>query len=970
MRATPAAAFVRRRPPAATGTPAVRMHSGAAPLVGLQRAAGNRAVSRLLAAGGVLQAKLVVGPADDVYEREADRVADEVMRAPAPAATAPPPHLPSPGHVQRCAACDAAAAHVDEREEADREESVPVRVLTAALPPPPPDAVQRCAACEAAAAREEREEGDLEESAPARMPVAALPPPPPDGVQRCACGVAGLAGVEERDEEEEPVRARALPGQLPRTPPGLDARLAGMRGGGAPLSPDLRGFFEPRFGRSLGDVRVHTGPGAAEAARAVHARAFTTGRDIVFGGGEFAPHREPGRRLLAHELAHVFQQDAGTLRRETYETRGVTFDLANLQARLDRTYWTARTTATFDLTTDPGRNDPEELDAVLSVVWSLPPPTRVTAETRRLVPIAARTLPAAAGAGTGTPATAPALLYEIVFRPPLARGGKPRMELVFRGSGAWTGTAPVAAPAAPASYQPTQPAFMRWNGFPGNPQTAAPDYFAAHPDEHRALFQWMENAAPATFDQVVTTATTRGRAATVTHRSAFRVRGTRTGTGSSATFTGLNLTLLGEGASVDPVQTAPANYRARDPGDWAIEEQQARTPAADRLGAVAGLATVPAAEQAAVKIAVAQYFSRAQFPARDTEVDVRVPLGNSGTVVLYTFRFGAGNAVAVTRVGQAGTGAGEVNTGRLDVERVRGFPGRTAAPAALRAWWAARYPRGGALPAAPAATGTPATGTTQQGQGSAGGAAAAQQQSAQLVTAMSALIAAGVARADWFKDNWGIEVLAAADTATRLQTVHNVPAARTGDTLDFDATDLQMLELGLQTLTDSELARLRGVRLGRKTASLRRAGRGFAAGGANSYGYTLQEPSGETTVLYFGPLYRNDVALFTGSTAANALPAVVMNVVHELGHATGYQAGIEAAFTAWRTRNRPANPTWYAASDPGGEFFPEAFALYHTDPHWLCGASPLVYAWFDQLATTGTPPAATATLTPPATCPP
>ncbi|MFC5144545.1 eCIS core domain-containing protein [Streptomyces aureoversilis] len=55
-------------------------------------------------------------------------------------------------------------------------------------------------------------------------------------------------------------------------------------------------------------VRVHTDPRAADAARTVGARAFTLGHDIVFGAGEYRPHTHTGRRLLAHELAHVLQQ--------------------------------------------------------------------------------------------------------------------------------------------------------------------------------------------------------------------------------------------------------------------------------------------------------------------------------------------------------------------------------------------------------------------------------------------------------------------------------------------------------------------------------------------------------------------------------------------------------------------------------------------------------------------------------------
>ncbi len=68
--------------------------------------------------------------------------------------------------------------------------------------------------------------------------------------------------------------------------------------------------MEPRFGRDFGQVRIHTSPTAAEAARSVASRAFTMGRDIVFGAGQFAPHTTSGRELLAHELTHVVQQGA------------------------------------------------------------------------------------------------------------------------------------------------------------------------------------------------------------------------------------------------------------------------------------------------------------------------------------------------------------------------------------------------------------------------------------------------------------------------------------------------------------------------------------------------------------------------------------------------------------------------------------------------------------------------------------
>ncbi len=75
--------------------------------------------------------------------------------------------------------------------------------------------------------------------------------------------------------------------------------------------PSERRFFESRPGRDLSEVRLHTNGDAVGAAASIHARAFTLGEDIVFGKGEYRPGTPEGRKLLAHELAHVEQK--GTL---------------------------------------------------------------------------------------------------------------------------------------------------------------------------------------------------------------------------------------------------------------------------------------------------------------------------------------------------------------------------------------------------------------------------------------------------------------------------------------------------------------------------------------------------------------------------------------------------------------------------------------------------------------------------------
>jgi hypothetical protein len=111
-------------------------------------------------------------------------------------------------------------------------------------------------------------------------------------------------------------RVMHLPG--PSAEAASSKRESGQSGGGSgqPLDPALRAFFEPRFGFDFGRVRIHADGDAAATAAAIRARAFTAGADIAFARGAFAPGTEEGRKLLAHELAHVAQQGAAHKNRE------------------------------------------------------------------------------------------------------------------------------------------------------------------------------------------------------------------------------------------------------------------------------------------------------------------------------------------------------------------------------------------------------------------------------------------------------------------------------------------------------------------------------------------------------------------------------------------------------------------------------------------------------------------------------
>jgi hypothetical protein len=103
-------------------------------------------------------------------------------------------------------------------------------------------------------------------------------------------------------------RAQESPQETPRISPNAISRIQTLKGGGQPLPEFTRAIFAQRFGHEFRHVRVHTDSRATEAAKYLNANAFTIGNNVVFGAGQYAPHFERGKHLLAHELAHVVQQ--------------------------------------------------------------------------------------------------------------------------------------------------------------------------------------------------------------------------------------------------------------------------------------------------------------------------------------------------------------------------------------------------------------------------------------------------------------------------------------------------------------------------------------------------------------------------------------------------------------------------------------------------------------------------------------
>lgn len=121
----------------------------------------------------------------------------------------------------------------------------------------------------------------------------------------------GASGLEqEKPDEEKPSLRRSAEGTAAaQTAPAQVHETIARSGESLPSS--VRSDLEPRLGHDFSHVRIHTDAQAAQSAAAVNAHAYTVGSDVVFGAGRWSPRTSEGRHLLAHELAHVAQHDAG-----------------------------------------------------------------------------------------------------------------------------------------------------------------------------------------------------------------------------------------------------------------------------------------------------------------------------------------------------------------------------------------------------------------------------------------------------------------------------------------------------------------------------------------------------------------------------------------------------------------------------------------------------------------------------------
>ncbi len=102
------------------------------------------------------------------------------------------------------------------------------------------------------------------------------------------------------------------PSARPVSPAAANRFVTVPASSGQPLEAGTRSRMEYGFSHDFSNVRIHTGADAAESANALGALAYTWGRDVVFGAGRYRSGSRDGERILAHELAHVVQQQSAT----------------------------------------------------------------------------------------------------------------------------------------------------------------------------------------------------------------------------------------------------------------------------------------------------------------------------------------------------------------------------------------------------------------------------------------------------------------------------------------------------------------------------------------------------------------------------------------------------------------------------------------------------------------------------------
>ena len=226
-----------------------------------------------------VQARLTVGQPNDIYEKQADAMADRVVRS------------------------------MNDRSESRGAMPNLSPVPASRMPHTMASPVQeKCAHCEQEERVESEEQNEMQEGPLRKKPIfeSNAEPPDEDGTIRRKCPAC----------MEDDKLMKNSDGAGPMTAPvSVESGLKASKGGGSPMPDPTRKQMESSFGRDFSKVRIHNDGAAATMNKRLGAHAFTHGNDIYFNSGKYDPGSRSGQHLLAHELTHTVQQDEATIRR-------------------------------------------------------------------------------------------------------------------------------------------------------------------------------------------------------------------------------------------------------------------------------------------------------------------------------------------------------------------------------------------------------------------------------------------------------------------------------------------------------------------------------------------------------------------------------------------------------------------------------------------------------------------------------
>lgn len=226
-----------------------------------------------------IQRKVKVGQANDRYEKEADKVADQVVNSPEQSMIRP---------------IQSKADNISTLQRAEEEEAQ--------------TKIQREEEEEAAQPKGEEEEEAMQAKGEEEEAQTKI--------QREEEEEAAQPKGEEEEEaqpkiqkaEEEEAQAKFDKESLQSSD--FEERLQASKSSGEILQGEVKNELESKIGADFSSIKIHTGPVADGLSRDIGALAFAVGNHVYFKEGQFDPNSKEGKHLLAHELTHTVQQGA------------------------------------------------------------------------------------------------------------------------------------------------------------------------------------------------------------------------------------------------------------------------------------------------------------------------------------------------------------------------------------------------------------------------------------------------------------------------------------------------------------------------------------------------------------------------------------------------------------------------------------------------------------------------------------